>query len=370
MSILMKDEKFAGELSHVEVGLPGESTKGSFAISSRQVDAVFKNATLDKRIYQPVKKLQTDMVQAYYRYLYSYNKFALAQQTVAARKQEIDVADTASEKQRAAADLSQAQNDADSAKDDMRAAQSELASMAGPTATRYIVGKVSGITPTAESLGQADTTASASASGQQKTNGGGGGALGVLGSVFGFGGHKQAAAPAEAAAPSDQKTDAAPKAVKVAEKKEKEKPVKDKDNKKSKGGKEKTASVAAPSDKKSADLAPAPVAVAASNPEPAAAPQSDISFELKNVNVTARKSILSVSIKNTGANNFSFSPEVFSISDGSHKLAEAAVRADFDQTMVQPNQEVKGTITIFGRPWSDRLAVVLSDGGKSIQMRR
>jgi len=369
MSILMRDEKFSNELTHVEVGLPAESTKGSFGVSSRQVDAVFKNVTLDKRIIQPVKKLQSDMVQDYYRYLYSYNKFALAQQTVAARKQEIEVADSPSEKQRAAADLSRAQDEADSAKDDMRAAQTELASMAGPQATRFIIGKVSGITPTVESLGQADTTANAPQQ-QKSSGGGGGGALGMIGSVFGFGGHnKQAAAPAEATPPSE-KTEA-PKAVKVAEKKEKEKPVKDKDNKKDKvkgGGKEKVASAAATKEK-TADLAPAPEAVVAASTEQAA-PQSDISFELKNVNVTARKSILSVSIKNTGANNFSFSPDVFSISDGKTKLAEAAVRADFDQTLVQPNQEVKGTITIFGRPWSDRLAVVLSDGGKSIQMRR
>jgi len=56
--------------------------------------------------------------------------------------------------------------------------------------------------------------------------------------------------------------------------------------------------------------------------------------------------------------------------ENNQKLAEAAMRADFDTTLVQPNQEVKGTITIFGRPWNDKMTVSLSEGGKFLQMRR
>jgi hypothetical protein len=91
---------------------------------------------------------------------------------------------------------------------------------------------------------------------------------------------------------------------------------------------------------------------------------------LKEVNVTPRKSVLTVAIHNSGSNSFTFGPDSVSISDGSRKLSEAAVRTDFDQTLVPPNQDVKGTITIFGRPYNDKLAVVLTDGTKSVQMRR
>ncbi|HNN63629.1 MAG TPA: hypothetical protein PKH78_11335, partial [Candidatus Obscuribacter sp.] len=118
------------------------------------------------------------------------------------------------------------------------------------------------------------------------------------------------------------------------------------------------------------DLKPAPAPVAASA-EPA--PQSTsggISMELKGVNVTARKSVLTVAIRNNSENDFSFDPEAFAVSENNHKLAEAALRADFETTLVQPNQEVKGTITIFGRPWNDRLSVSLSDGSRNVQLRR
>ncbi len=88
------------------------------------------------------------------------------------------------------------------------------------------------------------------------------------------------------------------------------------------------------------------------------------------MNVQPRKSILTVSIRNSGSNSYSFSPDLFSVSEGNRKLSEAALRADFDSTMVQPNGEVKGTITIFGPPWNDKLAVVLTDGSKTYQLRR
>lgn len=341
MSLLMKDEKFASQLTQVDIGLPSESTKGSFAISQRQVDAVFKNNPLDKRILQPVRKVQSDLVQAYYRYLYSYNKFALAQQTVAARKQEAEMASSASEQQRAAADQSQAQADAESAKDDMKSAQTELSMIAGPQAAKFIISKVSGVAPSSDALASSEPAAE-----QKKSSGGG------MFGMFHFGGggeEKKKPAP-----PVETKVAAAPQENK-----------KEKESKKGKGKKDSSAK------EKTADLQPAPEAPETASSEAAPAPTSNgISFELKNVNVTARKSILTVSIKNGGANNFNFSPDVISISEGNHKLSEAAVRADFDQTMVQPNQEVKGTITIFGRPWNERLVVSLSEGGKTIQMSR
>jgi hypothetical protein len=344
MSLLMKDEKFNSQLGQVDIGLPSETTKGSFAISQRQVDAVFKNSALDKRILQPVRKVQSDLVQAYYRYLYSYNKYALAQQTVAARKQEAEVASSASEQQRAAADQSQAQADADSAKDDMKSAQSELSMIAGPQAAKYIISKVSGVTPTSDAL-----ASSGDSSGDSKAGNSGGGMFGMF--HFGGGGNeKKKSSPA----PADTKVASAPA-----------------ENKKEKESKKKGKKDSGASKEKTADLSPAPEASeSAASSEPVPLAPSGISFELKNVNVTARKSILTVSIRNGGANSFSFSPDVISISEGSHKLSEAAVRADFDQTMVQPNQEVKGTITIFGRPWNERLAVSLSEGGKTIQMSR
>jgi hypothetical protein len=345
MSLLMKDEKFASQLGQVDIGLPGETTRGSFSISQRQVDAVFKNNSLDKRILQPVRKVQSDLVQAYYRYLYSYNKYALAQQTVAARKQEAEVASSDSERQRAAADQSQAQADVDSAKDDMKSAQSELSMIAGPQAAKFIISKVSGVTPTNDALASGGES-----SGDAKSGNSGGGMFGLF--HFGGGGNdKKKAAPAQAA---ETKVASAPP-----------------ENKKEKESKKKGKKDSSASKEKTADLSPAPEAsesTASSEPVPLA--PNGISFELKNVNVTARKSILTVSIKNGSANSFSFSPDVISISEGNHKLSEAAVRADFDQTMVQPNSEVKGTITIFGRPWNDRLAVSLSEGGKTIQMSR
>ena len=129
---------------------------------------------------------------------------------------------------------------------------------------------------------------------------------------------------------------------------------------------------------KAGDLSPAPQVASASTPAtssaeaaPAAASSpSEVSVELKGVNITARKSTLSVVIKNSGQGDFSFNADDFSVAENNRKLSDAAMRADFDTTLVQPNQEVKGTITIFGRPWSDRLTVSLSDGSRVVQMRR
>ena len=302
---------------------------------------------MDKKAYATVRRMQSDLVQSYYRYLYAYHKFALAQQTLSARKQEVEVAGSDSEKQRAAADVAQSQNDADSAKEDLKAAQMELASTAGTNAARSIIGKVSGITPSSESLAVAEPEPPAPAENK--------GVFG-FGSLFGFGGKPAAEQPKEQPREKAVKVAAAPVAKAG------------KDKKVEGNGKKgaKTAAAAQPE----GDLKPAPAPVAASA-EPA--PQSTsggISMELKGVNVTARKSVLTVAIRNNSENDFSFDPEAFAVSENNHKLAEAALRADFETTLVQPNQEVKGTITIFGRPWNDRLSVSLSDGSRNVQLRR
>src|SRR5690606_33665043 len=116
---------------------------------------------------------------AYYRYLSAYNKFALQQQTVAARKQEIEVAASRAEKQRAAADLARSTDAADSSREDMRSAQYELAAVAGARAARTIIGRVSGVTPSIGAL------ASAEKSGEpvDLESDGSGSSTGVLGSV-------------------------------------------------------------------------------------------------------------------------------------------------------------------------------------------
>jgi hypothetical protein len=356
--LIEKDDRIAQDMAKIDVGLPSEATKGTLSASQRQIDAIFKPAALDKKVAAQVKQLQTDVVQAYYRYLYSYNKFALLRQTVAARKQEVDVASSASEQQRAAADLAQAQSDAEAAKDDMRAAEQDLSGKVGPQSARVIIGHVSGVTPSAETLAVAEAT-QAPAELADRGSKGGGGLLGGLNSMLGFGkgGKKEAKAP-EAVEP-----------VKVAA---------DTDaGKKDKGKKRPARSASSGAD----GLSPAPettgsappssaaqVAAAAGPKEPAAS--SEIAFELKNVDVTPRKSILKVSIRNQGGANFSFDPDSVAIMEGNRKLSEATVRAEFDTTLVQPHQEVTGTITIFGHPWNDRLSVALSDGGKSIQLRR
>lgn len=343
LSGIARDEKYAEELNRVDVSLPNEATKGSFSISQRQVDSFFRTPQMDKKLYPVVRRVEGELVQTYLRYLYAYNKFSLASQTVSARKQEADMANSASEQQRAAADLSQAQSEADSARDDMKAAQTELAGAAGAQAARTIISRVTGVTPSMESLNVADAQPAPQ---QQQSKG-------IFG-LFGGGGKKDAQQQPQQAAP-DQSAAQVAKADRAAQ--DKKSKVKDKKGK-----------------DKGQDLTPSPqVADKSDAPDAApaqAAPQGDISFELKGVNVTPRKSVLTVAIRNAGANNFSISPDVISISEGNRKLSEASVRADFDTTLVQPNQEVKGTITIFGRPWSDKLAVVLSDGGKSIPMHR
>ncbi|MBX9571820.1 MAG: hypothetical protein K2X77_23205 [Candidatus Obscuribacterales bacterium] len=349
LSAFGREEKFAEGLSKVEVALPTEASRGSLSVAQRQVDNLFKNAPVDRKIIAPVKKAQTDLVQAYYRYLYAYNKFYLTQQQVAARKQELELAESQAEKQRATVDLAQSQQEADASKDDLRSSQGDLASIVGAQTARTVITKVSGVSPTLESLASAEQSAGDA---QQGGDGGIGGFMGSIGNAFGFGGKKSKAEPEE---------------VQVAtEDKGKERKEKEKKEKKGKG-----AQPVALASKPQQDSAPSSKADAVESAAPAqASPSGPVSFELKDVKTTPHKTMLRVVVKNVGGDNFSFDADSVSVAEGNTKLTEAAVRAEFDSTMVQPNGEVTGTITIYGRPWNDKLSVSLSDGAKPILMHR
>ncbi|MBY0550978.1 MAG: hypothetical protein K2W95_27110 [Candidatus Obscuribacterales bacterium] len=348
LSSLTRDEKINQQLRKVEVSTPTEATRGQLSVPQRTIDSLFKNASVDKKFVAQVKKCQSDLIQAYYRYLFSYNKFSLTQQNVAARKQEVELADSSAEKQRAAADLAQAQQEAESSKDDMRTAQGDLASVAGAQSARLIIGRVSGVAPSLESLAQAEPDRQD----QQQANSIGG-FFNSVGSAFGIG-KKQEPREEEKVARAETTNN-----------KGKDKEKKGKDNKKGKA--DKTQIAAAPPSEPPVPSRSTSVESAAVSPAP---PQGAVSFELKDVKTTPRKSILRVSIRNNGDENFSFDTDSVSVAEGNKKLADAAVRAEFDATIVQPNQEVTGTVTIFGLPWNDRLSVSLSDGGKTILLHR
>lgn len=379
---LAGDNKFLAELNRVQVGLPPEATKGNFSVSARQTSAIFRSAALDKRMAPTIHKLESELLQSYYRYIYTYNKFCFAQQTVAARKQEVDLANSAAEQQRATADLSQAQRDLEAAKEDMRSAQVELAQASSPTAARAVIAKVSNLTPSLESL-QSDTRDSNSASGKIAMFGS---MFNPIGSFFKLG-HGKTETKKEQAKESE---DLQPNEAIASEFEASVEPANGKAKKRAKE-KERIASEKTSKAKlkiveqdSMPDLTPAPREErevrdeAPAKESPITHPSSfgtshdntAVSFTLKGVNVSARKSVLTVAIKNAGADAFNFSPDLISVAEGSHRLSDAATRADFDATQVQPNEEVKGTITIFGRPWSDKLTVCISEGRKAIQMRR
>lgn len=328
------------DLLKVDVNLPGEASKGSLSLSQRQTDHLFNNSPLDKKLVSPTKKAQSELTQAYYRYLYAYNKFFLGQQYIAARKQEMELADSQSEKQRAAADMAQAQNDAEASKEDMRSAQNDLASIAGVQPARTVIGRVCGVAPSMDSFAGADTADNQVDQAGKAV----GGFLSSVGSAFGLG--KPKAKEVQASAPQIAKA---------------------KDGKDKKG---KTDPPAArePEDNASAASAepPATISILPSS----SMRKKAVSFELKDVKTTPRKSILKVAIRNNGEDNFSFDVDHVSVVEGNSKLAEAAVSAEFDSTVLEPNQEIMGTITIFGRPWNDKLTVSLSEGGKAIVMHR
>jgi hypothetical protein len=352
----LRDPKNAAILTRTDVGLPSEATRGNLSLTPRQMAMLFKNPPLDKRIAPLVYKVEQEVAQSYYRYLYAYNKYMLTQQQVAARKQEMDVADSAAERQRAAADLSTAQQEADASKDDMRAAQTDLASSAGPQAARSIITRVSGVAPSADALAVAqDPSADQARAGE-------GGFLGSVQNAFGalnfWGKGKKEGGESEkvASVPVDKPQ------------KDKKEDKKDKKDKK-KGGKDGGSQTIASSPVRESSSAstPDPTPAAAA---PAPSPSSPISFELKNVQTTPRKSVLKVAVRNNGGDSISVDADSISVAEGDKRLAEASVLTQFDQTLVAPNGEITGTITIFGRPWNDRLTVSLSEGGRTIQLRR
>ncbi len=349
-----RDKDIALTLSKIDVGMPQESTKGSISLSSRQIEQLYRSPALDKKVVGPVRKIMSDVAQDYYRYLYAYNKFALAQQTVAARKQETEVAESAAEQQRAAADMSQAQQGAESARDDLKVSQNEMAATAGAQAARTVIARVSGVAPSIDSLAQAERQALSQARNEMSAgNSGSGGILGFLG----LGSKHEEEV---------QELNAQPKALSMPQQ-----PNKKAESKKPETAKKtKTATKQLPGDLVQAPVVAAkPVAQPVADLRPAAG--DSIAFELRNLNVTPRKSILKVSIRNTGSENLTFDPDAISIMENNRKLSDAAVRADFETTLVAPSKEVSGTITIFGHPWNDRISVFISDaGGKNIPLKR
>jgi hypothetical protein len=374
---LAGDAKVLSLLNRIQVGMPSESTKGNFSVSGRQVDSIFKSGGIDKHIAPAVRRLETELLQSYYRYIYTYNKYCFAQQTVAARKQEVELADSAAEKQRATADLSQAQSDVEGARDDMRSAQVELAQASSPCAARAVIGKISGVSPSLDTLAQAEARGNKNNSGKVAMFGS---VFNPLGSFFKLG-HAKPETKSEAGQASEPDSDLGNQQTETAssefDKSEgSESAGKAKLKKKDKLAAKNKIRIVEPDNMP--DLTPAPKeepkttseAPARESPPPRLAENTNVSFMLKRVNVSPRKSVLTVAIKNAGADAFNFSPDLISVAEGSRRLSDATTRADFDATMVPPNEEVKGTITIFGRPWSDKLTVCLSEGGKAIQMRR
>ncbi|PWT94602.1 MAG: hypothetical protein C5B53_12725 [Candidatus Melainabacteria bacterium] len=375
---LAGDAKVAAQLNRIQVGMPSESSRGNFNVSGRQIDAIFKSGGIDKHIAPAVRRVETELLQSYYRFLYTYNKYCFAQQTVAARKQEVELADSDAEKQRATADLSQAQNDMEGAKEDMHAAQIELAQASSPCAARAVIGKVAGVTPSLDSLMVAEARSGKGNSGKVAMFGS---VFNPLGSFFKLG-HAKPETKGGAGQASETDSDLGNQQSETASNDfdTPESAGKAKLKKKDKlANKSKIRVVEADN---MPDLTPAPKeepkqelksgneASESYSPSPHLSENTNVSFMLKGVNVSPRKSVLSVAIKNAGADAFNFSPDLISVAEGSRRLSEATARADFDATMVPPNEEVKGTITIFGRPWSDKLTVCLSEHGKAIQMRR
>ncbi|MDZ4836176.1 MAG: hypothetical protein SGJ27_20555 [Candidatus Melainabacteria bacterium] len=356
MQKLQDREKDLGMiLKKIDVGLPPDATKGMFTVAPRRVASLFRPIASERKSIEQVRKTQFDVVQSYYRYLYAYNKYAIGLQTVQARKQEIEVAGSRAEKQRAEADLARSQDAAQSSTEDMRAAQEEMAAVAGAQAARSIIGRISGITPSVQALTQAEKSAEPIEVDSKKS----GGMFGGMGSLFSFGGNSKSG--------SEPKVEPLKEPVVKAAK-----PEKGPKTKSDKKGKIKNVEVA------EEDLAPSrSVAMKGSSrretqapPESPKVSSSPISFELKDVEITARKSILTVAIHNTGSETFKFTPDVISLAEGDKKIDEASMRAEFDSTSVRPNAEVQGKITIFGRPWNDRLSVVISDGSNNIQLKR
>lgn len=363
------DGDLENRLKQVNVGLPPDSTKGIFSVTPRVVNSVFKPQDLGKKSTDKIQKLQQELVQSYYRYLYEYNKYSLAQQTVSARKQEVDVANSKAEKQRAAADLANAQNEAESAKEDMNTAQYELAANAGARAASTIIGKVSGVTPPVASLASAERSA------QPEAKKKGGGMFNAIGLGGIFGGHKENASTDN----SDDDESPAPKGKEMIVKEIKEKPTKvakaDKSEKSEKADKSSKKKFKSDDDDDLTPSAPEKPKITAKASAPAPTPaaqtsRSPISFDLKDIDITARKSILTVSVRNSGSDDFKISPDDISLAEGNKRISDASLRSEFDTLTVKPNEEVKGKITILGKPWNDRLTINMSDGTTTVSLKR
>ncbi len=315
---LNDDKKAASIISQIAISLPSQSTRGSFTVSPSLVNQYFKGQTIsDKKLAPYVKNWENNVITAYYHYLYTYNKFALAEQTVQARNQEYDVAETDADKQRAATDLAQAKADLNSAREDMKASQIELTQVAGVNAAKTVIAKISGITPQLDSYGASENSDNV-VSTDKKTN------KNVFGSVFGR--HKKTKGETE-------------------------------DN----GDNSKNNAIAASTGAKQTSQLDSSKVVS---------PDSDITFKLKNVNVTPRKSVLSVSIRNNGNTSLNITSDDIYVAEGSQKLPDAVIRTDLSKNVVSPNSETIATITIFGRPWNDMLNVVLVKDGKNINLIR
>ncbi len=387
---LSENNKLIDQLVHTDVGLPSESTKGGFNVSSRQVESFFRASLvekIDKRAFLEVRKLQTELVQAYYRYLSTYSKYALVEQTVAARKQEIDLSESDSEKQRATADLAQTQNDLDAAKEDLRSSEIELASASSPSSARSVISRVAGIAPSVESLAQGVS--------QSGSHGGANHARKIAGFFDAVFKHSHAAESAENSADLPENPDEkAVNASSMSKAKDADKSTINKKEGKNKFGLFGRMMAHSGSDKSTSesnsakdthkiakaddsDLGPAPVSKPAAEsetrherPVSANSSPSNISFLLKKVDVNPRKSVLTVAVKNSGQETFELNPDAIYIAEGTHKLGAGTLRADFDNTSIETNQEVQGTITILSRPWNDRLVIYLADGNRAVQLKR
>ncbi len=336
-----KDDKLTRELKQLDVGLPPDSTRGMFNVSTRQAGQLFKPVNLDKHLIQPVRKIEQDLVQDYYRYLYAYNRYVLCLQKVTAYQQVSNVVGSALEKQKVATDMSQAQSDADAAREDLHAAQYELSATVGPAAARTLIGRVSGVSPTMESLAQTSLEPE-----DQHRHG-------LLGAV------EDILHPHHA---DEGKLSNKPKSNQL----------------KSSKLKETTKTALKEKSKVKPDLAPAPSATPTLSLATTTAvktpvdqnSQDNVCMQLRNVSIMPRKSVLKVAICNHSQNSFTFSPDKVSLVEGNQTLSEGSLRADFDSTVVPPHEEITGIITIFGRPWSDRLNIHLIEKGRCIQLRR
>lgn len=322
----LREGKVAKALSRLDVHLPAGTSRGNVNLTQRQVDNLFDTQSVDPKASLVIKKIESDTAQSYYRYLAAFNRYTLTQQQITARKQEMDAADDDSERQRAASDLATAQTDAEAAKEDLDSSQADLASLAGSQAAGRVIYRVSGIAPETQQLGGPDTEVAQAQAPAKSAKKSGGMHFELFGGRDKKERNKKEAPGRSAPAASDTHQTAA-----------------------------------APSEKQDQ---PEDTSKAADS-----APTSGIAFQLKNVETLRSKSVLKVAIRNNSSDSVSIDPDSISVAEGNRKLSDGAIRSEFDATTVGPNQEITGTITIFGRPWNDRLSVSLNDQGKTIALK-